>query len=150
MGTDSAHCRSRELSREPATPCERLILRSIYLLKSMSAFGVVYGGSYYRKSIYISSGGDHRAYDMDLLAMMHSEFSSILYRDYGFPAEEWNKINEIGWRYVGSSIDLRDQRGLYVGTEDLLSRGFTCAYGTVSLEEDVNMYVFAVMRGGVH
>ena len=121
-------------------------LRSIYLLKSMSAFGVVYGGSYYRKSIYISSGGDHRVYDIDLLAMMHSEFSSILYRDYGFPAEEWNKINEVGWRYVGPGIDLRDQRRLYVGTETLLRRGFTCAYGTVSLEEDVNMYVLAVIR----
>jgi hypothetical protein len=81
-----------------------------------------------------------------LLALMHSEFSSILSRNYGFPAGEWSRINESSWRYLGSGKDLLGQPHLYQETEDLLSKGFTTVYSQASLEEDVNMYVFSVIH----
>ena len=122
-------------------------LRAIYLLKSMSLYGLRYGGTYSRGGIYITSRGeDHGCNDLFRSAMMHSEFSSILYRNYGFPTGEWSKINESGWKYVGSGRDLLGRPNLYDETEDLLRSGFICAYSQASLEEDVNMYVFAVIH----
>jgi hypothetical protein len=122
-------------------------LHDIYVLKAMSLYGLKYGGSYSRGCIYVTNrgevGGDH---DLTLAAMMHSEFSSILFRNYGFPTEEWSKINEGGWRYVGSGKDLLGRRDLYDETEDLLRKGFVCVYGQASIEEDVNMYVFAAIH----
>ncbi len=122
-------------------------LRNIYLLKSLSLYGLKYGGTYSRGSIYIASRGeDHGRNDLFLSATMHSEFSSILYRNYDFPTREWSKINESGWRYVGSGKDLLGRPNLLHETEDLLRSGFICAYGQASIEEDVNMYVFSVIH----
>ena len=53
-------------------------LRDIYLLKSMSFYGLRYGGTCSPDGIYIASQGDDRACNDALLtAQMHSEFSSI-------------------------------------------------------------------------
>jgi hypothetical protein len=121
-------------------------LRNIYLLKSMSFYGSIYWGTYRRDAIYVAnSGEDHVDTDLNLLALMHSEFSSILYRNYGFPAEEWSRINESSWRYLGLDKDLLGQPNLFQVTDDLLSKGFTSVYSQASLEEDVNMYVFSVI-----
>ena len=60
-------------------------LRDIYLLKSMSFYGLRYGGTCSPDGIYIASQGDDRACNDALLtAQMHSEFSSILYRTISF------------------------------------------------------------------
>jgi hypothetical protein len=122
-------------------------LRAIYLLKSMNFYGREYAGAYCRGGIYITSRGeDHGWEDLFRSAMMHSEFSSILYRNYGFPTGEWSKINESDWRYFGSGKDFPDRPDLYDETEDLLRKGFICAYGQASVEEDVNMYIFAAIH----
>jgi hypothetical protein len=121
-------------------------LSSVYLLKSLSFYGLEYGGTYSGADIYITSHGDGKKHnDLCISALMHSEFSSILYRNYAFPTEEWGKINESGWRYVGSGKDVLGRPNLYDQTEDSLRKGFICAYSEASLEEDVNMYVFAVI-----
>ena len=66
-------------------------LRSIYLLRTMTLYGLRYGGTYSRGSIYITSRGeDHGCKDLFRSAMIHSEFSSILIKNYGFPAAEWS------------------------------------------------------------
>jgi hypothetical protein len=122
-------------------------LRDIYLLKSMSFYGLKYGGTNRGDSIYITCRGDgHGERDLFLLAGMHHEFSSILYRNYGFPAQEWSRINESGWRYIGSGKDLLGRLDLFEVTEDLLSKGFTSVYSQASLLQDVNMYVFSVIH----
>ena len=120
-------------------------LHDIYLLKSMTVNGMQYGGTYYRDSIYITSGGDHRVSDSRLFAMMHSEFSSILLKNYKFPTDEWNRINERGWKYIGSGVGTLGP-GLYQATDDLFKKGFTCKYGQSSMEEDVNMFVFMAVN----
>jgi hypothetical protein len=122
-------------------------LHDIYLLKTLSFYGLDYGGTNSQDAIYIASQGrDAKAPDDGLAAMMHAEFSSILYRNYGFPVEEWNKVNDKNWRYIGVGKDLLGRRGLYDQTEALLRRGFVSFYSQASLEEDVNMCIFFVSK----
>ena len=56
------------------------------------------------------------------------------------------QINDSSWRYFGSGRDFLGRPNLLDETEDLLRSGFICAYGQASLEEDVNMYVLAVIH----
>jgi hypothetical protein len=77
---------------------------------------------------------------------MHHEFAHVLFRKYRFPVEEWSKINEPGWKYLGSSKDLLGQANSTRATEDLLHKGFICRYSQLDLKEDVSMYVYAVIE----
>ena len=77
---------------------------------------------------------------------MHAEFSSILYINYKFPNDQWSKINESGWEYLGLSSEFLARKDLYVESDELYRKGFVSLYGQASIEEDVNMYVFAVIQ----
>lgn len=115
-------------------------LTDIYLLKEMYFYNKPFGGTSSEKGIYICNDGG--TYD-NLLALMHSEFSSILYRNYQslFPVKEWNKINKPNFKYVGSGVSLLGQKNLDEQTEELLSNGFLVKYSTSSMEQDFNMFV---------
>ena len=121
-------------------------LRAIYLLKSMSFYGLAYGGTSSLDGIYITSEGQDRGYSDEFLsAAMHHEFSSILYTNYRFPDDEWSKVNDPRWRYVGEGKDLLGRTDVDDETEDLLRQGFIRVYGQACIEEDVNTYVSAVI-----
>jgi hypothetical protein len=123
-------------------------LRDIYLLSAMSFYGLDYGGTFSKAGIFITCpSGSRRYHDLSLAATMHSEFSSILLRNYRFPEKEWTGINDVNWRYLGSGTDLLGRPDLFEQTEDLFRQGFMCTYGQASLEEDVNMYVFSAIHG---
>ncbi len=115
-------------------------LKDIFLLKRLYFYDKSYGGTSSNKGIYITNDG----YSNDfLLARLHSEFSSILYRNYNFlfPLEEWNTINSSEFEYVGSGVDLLGQGDLYGQTEELLINGFLVKYSTSSMENDYKMFV---------
>ena len=78
--------------------------------------------------------------------MMHSEFSTILYRRYPFPAKEWTAINGNEWAYLGygDNHDLMSREDLFERREDLLRKGFLNLYAQASMEEDFNMYVYGL------
>jgi hypothetical protein len=122
-------------------------LRDIYLLESMSFYGLPYGGTNSRDGIFITSGTKEHGYHHScyLVALMHAEFSSILYRNCFFPTEEWSKINDKIWKYFGRGKDLLGRSDLFDQTEELLDQGFVTVYGQASLEEDVNEYVAALI-----
>jgi hypothetical protein len=122
-------------------------LKDIYLLGSMSFHGREYGGTNSRAGIYITNKGQDRGYsDEALIATMHAELSSIICRNYGFPAEEWATINDPDWRYLGKGHELLGRSDLFDQTEDLLRQGFIRVYSQASMEEDVNGYVVALIK----
>ena len=59
--------------------------------------------------------------------------------------QEWSNINDPSWSYVGTGVNLSGRAGLFHQDEDLFRRGFINVYSQASIEEDVNMYVFAVI-----
>jgi hypothetical protein len=120
-------------------------LRDIFLLKRLSAYGQPFGGSAGRSSVYITNDGESSgATARSLEGTMHSEFSSILYRRYPFPAKEWSAINGSDWVYLGygDNHDLMSRDDLFERREDLLRKGFLNVYAQASMEEDFNMYVY--------
>ncbi len=117
-------------------------LENIYLLSDLNFYGKNYGATNSKSGLYIRSEGRNAGFsDSFLLARMHSEFSSILMRNYDFPEAEWHKINRAGFEYVGRGRDVLGQPNLYGQTDKLLSDGFIVQYAQSSMENDFNMIV---------
>jgi hypothetical protein len=116
-------------------------LTDIYLLDKLQCYGESYGGTNSRSSLYIDVGPQDKGYtDQFLQAILYSEFSSILMRNYSFPDQEWNLINDEGFKYSENAIQVVGQANIRVQTEELLKAGFLAEYGTTSLENDFNMF----------
>ncbi len=118
-------------------------IKDIYILKSMYFFNKKFGGTSASKGIYISNNGSSEDF---LLALMHSEFSSILFRNYKslFPFKEWNEINESNFLYVGNGVEMLDENDLYGQTTSLLTNGFIVKYAMSSIENDFNMMIHCI------
>jgi len=115
-------------------------LQKIYLLSELNFYGKSFGATNSREAIYITSGEFKLGYsDIYLLGRMHSEFSSILMRNYNFPEKAWNKLNPTNFKYGGSGVEMLGQKKLYGQTPELLSKGFVVRYAQSSIENDFNM-----------
>ncbi len=117
-------------------------LTDIYLAGDLHCYGRAYGGTNSTSSIYIRVGSRAEGYtDRVLLATMHEEFSSILLRQYAFPAGRWALFNGADYRYPDDSIEILDQAGVKAEPPAaLLQRGFLSNYAASSFENDVNEY----------
>lgn len=115
-------------------------LKSIYLLSELEFYGKSFGASYGKSSLYIKSRELDKALPASfLIAMMHSEFSSILMRNHSFPKQRWKKVNRASFRYDGDAVRFLDKPNLYGQSVELLSDGFIVKYAQSSLENDFNM-----------
>ena len=114
-------------------------LDEVYLLKGMYFYYEIYGGTYFKKRIYIVNDG---TYEDRMLANLHHEFSSILLKRYSnlFPFKEWYGINESEFKYLGNGIEMLGQSDLDDQSDELLSSGFLSKYATSSLENDFNVF----------
>ena len=118
-------------------------LSDIYLLGELEFYGKSYGATNSKSALYIKSQGESKGFDKSfLLGIMHSEFSSILLRNYKnrFPEKDWQATNVPGWKYLGNGTKMLRQHELYGQSEQLLSRGFLVKYALSSLENDFNMF----------
>ena len=114
-------------------------LKDIFLLSEMKFYGKPFGGTNSRDGVYIVSQGLAMGYtDEHLEAIGHAEFSSILFRKYDFPEDEWNAVNPTDFRYGKSGVDFLDQANLYGQNRNLLSDGFLVKYSQSTLEDDFN------------
>jgi len=119
-------------------------LDSIYLFTRMGIYNIPYGGTSIEKSIYMAIGekiSDHT--DFYLKRLFHHEMSSVFYRRYKFPANEWVKINPEGFTYkekTDEALKMVDENRNLDGNETLYQQGFLDEYGKVTLEEDFNLY----------
>ena len=117
-------------------------LTDIYLLGDLHCYGHPYGGTNSTASIYLRVGTRAEGYtDRVLLAILHEEFSSILFRNYHFPVETWKDLDGNDFEYPNDSIDILDQPGLKTDApNEMLERGFLTRYASSSLENDFNEY----------
>jgi hypothetical protein len=127
------------LETHPA-PLVRDDLQHIYLLKTLSFRGRLYGSTHQNKSMYIICDGVSNRYDDDFMARrLHSEFSSILMEQHPFPSLRWSRINPAGFRYAGNGFEMVDNASRYDSTERSCSEGFLVNYCRSSLQNDFNI-----------
>jgi len=134
---------SRELNKYPIDIIKRN-LSDIYLFKSLSFYGVQYGGTSINTSIYLTGGSVIEGYDNIYFAsLFHHEMSSIFYRAYPFPKETWSSINSENFFYADSNSQVLE--AIVKGNESgdktrFYQKGFISKYGQSTLENDFNLY----------
>jgi hypothetical protein len=131
------------LHKYPSDLLERN-LKKIYVVKTLSFFGLDYGGTYYKKDIYISNNGIEKGFtDAYLEGTFHHEFSSILLKRHvtRVQKQNWKQTNPEGFSYGNGGVEaLRsNETGLHL-EYSLFEKGFLNQYSLASLEEDWNCY----------
>ncbi len=122
----------------------RLNLLTVYILKSMSFYGVGYGGTNSNEEVYLTNNGISMGYTDDYIEQtFHHEFSSILYRNYPQLLDEksWSAVNPPGFDYkdpengVGA---IRNNESSQELDTALCRQGFLTQYALSGLENDIN------------
>jgi len=127
-------------------------LTKVFVLKSMTFYGLPYGGTNYGHSVYLSDDTDNPYFTDQYIEMVfHHEFSSILMRYHPayFDRAKWISLNPPAFRYGkgGAEAILNGQSSMEIDPE-LAEKGFLSKYSTASLEEDVNVFAQNLFTGG--
>jgi putative zinc-binding metallo-peptidase len=117
-------------------------LTDIYLVSELHCYGEPYGGTNSTSSLYIRVGKRAEGYtNQVVLATLHEEFSSILFRKYTFPKQAWQQIAGDDYEYPEDWVEVLGQEGLMVEPPaGFLARGFLSRYSETSMENDFNEY----------
>ncbi len=119
-------------------------LKGIYVLKTLFFFGLEYGGTYYRREVYLTNNGIENGYsDKFIEGTFHHEFSSVLIKRYikHFDRHSWLNANPKDFAYGGGGVEAlqNDATGLRLDST-LYHKGFLNEYSLASIEEDLNCY----------
>jgi hypothetical protein len=119
-------------------------LKKIYVFKTLRFFGLDYGGTYYKKEVYISNNGIQNGFTSAYLeGTFHHEFSSILLKRHATRShkQSWMQSNPEGFSYGKGGVEaLRsNETGLHL-EDSLFGQGFLNEYSLASFEEDWNCY----------
>ncbi|RLD81289.1 MAG: hypothetical protein DRJ15_04775 [Bacteroidetes bacterium] len=125
-------------------------LKRIYVLKKLYFFGLEYGGTYYKKEIFLTNNGKESGYtDQYIEGTFHHEFSSVLIKRYGrfLNTEGWLEANPDGFSYGDGGVEAlrKNTTGLKLDTA-LFDKGFLNEYSLSSFEEDLNCYAEYIFR----
>ena len=117
-------------------------LRTVVLFESIEFFGLGYGATYSDDTVFLSSEGKAEGFsDTYLIKGFHHEFSSILFHNYKFPKERWEKVNPPGFEYSGSgAAAIRSGETDMVGGPKYYRDGLLTEYAKSALEEDFNVF----------
>jgi len=124
-------------------------LKNIYVLRKLFFFGLEYGGTYYKRNIYITNNGIENAYTNDYLeGTFHHEFSSVLLRHARKTDKTaWTGSNPPGFTYGGGGVEaLRTHEISLTLDSTLFEKGFLNEYSLASFEEDFNCYAEYIFR----
>lgn len=119
-------------------------LTKVYIGGPYSENDAVIVGMYEKTNIYLfynHKWGDNTP--LFLEQTFHHEFSSILVKQYNFPAFDWLKLCPPTFSYIinPKKIDkYMNTVGSYAATESMLRDGVVSAYGMVNAENDINTY----------
>jgi hypothetical protein len=119
-------------------------LKKIHVLKTLRFFGLDYGGTYYKRDVYISNNGLENGYTGDFLeGTFHHEFSSVLLKRHSTRSnkQSWMHANPKDFSYGNGGIEaLRtNETGLHLDPI-LFEKGFLNQYSLASFEEDWNCF----------
>jgi len=132
----------KALNKYPVELIRKNLLK-IYVVRRLEFYGQSYGGTNSAEVLYLSNDGLANGYsDFWIEQAFHSEFSSILFRNFYFLFSEkrWKALND-GITYGPSGLDaLKQSKASKVFDADLARRGVLSQYGTASVEEDFNLF----------
>jgi len=136
-------------------PTQLLInnLKNVYVLKSMSFYGVNYGGTNSPPDIvYVANDGVSMGYtDIVIEKTFHHEFSSVLKYNYGFDETAWRQINPAGFVYfdeaTGGAGAIKSGKASQVFDPKEHEMGFLYEYAESTLENDLNSFAENIFIG---
>jgi hypothetical protein len=138
------------MAKYPSGVVEGLIKR-VFILRRMTFYGLDYGGTNSRDTVYLTNQGEGLGYTDDYLrSAFHHELSSIVLRNRmdDFDSAAWNQANPPGFQYgAGGTEALRTGRASTEIDPALCEQGFLSQYSTASLEEDFNMVAENLFMG---
>lgn len=118
-------------------------LTKVYVVNRLEFYGQSYGGTNSTSVVYLTNRGIDLGYsDFWIEQAFHSEFSSILLRNYSFlfDKKKWISYNK-GIEYGHSGTDaLKQGKASKEFDLELNKRGILALYGTASIEEDFNLF----------
>ena len=148
--TRSRRCVEIGMSRY-STPLLADDLRRVVMFRSISFYGLPFGGTNSNDTVYLTNDGAARGYtDRYITGAFHHEFSSILLRNHPGLLDQaaWNKAIPAGFHYRGTGTDaLREGTSSTEYDPSLYSAGFLSQYSQASMEEDFNMLAEGMMTG---
>ncbi|MEE4255752.1 MAG: hypothetical protein V2I47_01805 [Bacteroidales bacterium] len=125
-------------------------LKAIYVLKSMFFYGLEYGGTYYKRKVYLSNNGIVNGYsDAYLEGSFHHEFSSVLLNRHprSFDRDSWQASSPAGFVYGNGGREALSMNATGLDLDSTLYRdGFLNEYSLASLEEDFNCFAEYIFR----
>ena len=124
---------------------------AVFIVKEMRFYGLKYGGTNSRDTIYVSNRGVGDGFtDHYILSTFHHELSSILLRNYPvmFDRAAWLAANRDGFTYRSSGMEsLKDGTAGTKYSRRFHLDGFLNQYATSSMEEDFNTFAEALFTG---
>ncbi len=120
-------------------------LSDIYIAGGYRESDGVITGMYEKDKVFLFF--NHRDGDNSELFLeqtFHHEFSSILLKNYAFPAFEWIKLNPEGFNYIITPSKINEYMNSitqYHPSALQLESGLVSSYGKVNPENDINTYV---------
>lgn len=127
-------------------------LDKVFVVKSMRFYGLPYGGTNFRNSIYLCDDTDNPWFTDDYIEQVfHHEFSSILMRNFSlyFDKTRWLSLNPPSFRYgKGGAEAIQNGVSSMALDPQLIEKGFLSEYSTASMEEDINVFAQNIFTGG--
>ena len=140
---DSLHDKNLEILREELQKYPPKLLRKIkrvFVFDSLRFYGKNFGGTYYKHIIYYTDRGFSK---MDIIRMIHHEFSSILLNRYRkkFDRRSWKDCLPDNFQYKSRGIDALMTPDADLNYNDSLNAlGFLNKYAVYHFEEDFNSF----------
>ncbi|MBL7137895.1 MAG: hypothetical protein ISS17_03880 [Bacteroidales bacterium] len=127
-------------------------LRKVYVLKSLTFFGVPYGGTNTKDVIYLTYDNSNPERTSEYVeGVFHHEFSSVLLRKFykQFDKRSWVAINPPDFSYGTGGVEaIKKGEASLDYNYDLLAFGFLNKYSQSAFEEDINVFAQNLFSGG--
>jgi len=127
-------------------------LDRVYGLKRMKFYGVAFGGTNIRNTIFICDDETNPSFtDEYIEKVFHHEFSSILKRSYAkfLNTDIWEAANYPAFIYGNGGVDaiMNGEASMELDPE-YYDKGLLTKYSQASVEEDINVFAQNLFTGG--
>jgi len=126
-------------------------LDRIYGLKKMKFYGVAFGGTNIRNTVFICDDETNPSFtDEYIEGVFHHEFSSVLKRSYPryFNAGAWEAANSPAFIYGNGGVHaiMNGEASMLLDPE-YYDKGLLTKYSQASVEEDINVFAQNLFTG---
>jgi hypothetical protein len=141
----------KAMSKYPAGLTDRYLDR-VYVLKNLWFYGYPYGGSFTRKTLYLTlDEANPLNTDKYLEERFHHELSSILWKENlrKLDLDKWMSFNPNGFLYGEGGLDaIRSGTASMETDPGYFDIGFINRYSMTEIEQDINVIAQNLFAGG--